>query len=90
MHKLLLAAFIAAQSADTASTAAKLSTGRFYEANPLLPRSTTGIVITKAAVAGLSSFLAVKLDKTHPKLAHAILWVGIGSGTYGAVSNLTK
>lgn len=89
MGHWLLAAFLSAQAADTATTIQLLQTRQFHEANPLLPSSVRGVLVSKVAISGGVTAIAWHYRTSHPKVSKVLLIVGTGSGTFGAVHNLT-
>lgn len=89
MLSALLAAFLTAQAADTATTAHMLGRG-YREANPLLPSSTRGIVLTKAAISGAVVVTVWKARHRHPRLVRVALIVGAASATAATISNVRK
>lgn len=87
MFTILLAAFLSAQTADTALTLHQRARGGYREANPLLTNHTAGIVLTKAAITTAGAVTAWKWRKSHPKVARLILLVGTASATAATVYN---
>lgn len=84
----LIAAMTAAQTTDTLTTCQALHSGRFAEANGVLPSSCGGIATVKGVslVGGVS--LVVVLRKKHPKLAKFVGISWIIAGATGTVLNL--
>lgn len=83
----LLAAFIGAQALDCATTAARLSSGRYQEANPLLPQSPVAICAIKGGVTVGAAIPLWKMRKARPKLTRVLLIVGAGVAGGAAVYN---
>lgn len=86
MLSALLAAFLSAQTADTAYTLHLRARG-YREANQLLTNRTAGIVLTKAAITTTGAVTAWTWRKSHPKAARLILVVGTASATAATVYN---
>ena len=86
MFTVLLLAFLAAQTADTATTAWRLSHG-FHEVNPFLPYTTGKILAVKASYTVGTATLAWKFRTTHPKAAKTLLVIGAALGTVATVHN---
>lgn len=90
MLPFLLAAFLAAQSADTALTLHQRARYGYVERNPILTNHTAGIVLTKAAITTVGAVTAWKWRKTHPKVARAILLIGTASATAATIYNARR
>ncbi len=72
------AAFIAAQTADLVTTHQVVTSGRGYEANPIMGDGTGARpVLIKIASTGVILWLTHRLAKRgHPTLAKGLLWGG--------------
>lgn len=90
MKWLLVGSMIVGQGADIATTCRALSTGRFVEANPLLPQSCLGIASVKAASTSGGIALALALRKHHPKWARVVAVSWAAAGATGAVINARR
>jgi hypothetical protein len=88
MFGVILAAFLSAQSADTAYTLHLRARGGYREANPVLTNSTARLVLTKAAITTTGAVAAYRWRKTHPKAARLILIVGTASATAATAWNV--
>lgn len=84
---LCLSALLAGQSADTVTTARLLHHG-YREANPMLPRGTTGIVAVKASVTTGIALAGWRLRRQHPRAAVAVWLLGATVGGVSAAHNL--
>lgn len=88
MLHIMLAAFLTAQGADTATTIWRLQAPNTHEMNVLLPQSSAGILAVKTGLTLTTAIAAWKMRHTHPKLAVALLAIGTVSGGYSAVHNI--
>ncbi len=87
MLGFLFAAFLSAQTVDTAYTLSLRASGGYREANPVLSNNSARLVLTKAAITTTGAVAAWKWRKLHPKAARLILIVGTVSATAATVYN---
>jgi hypothetical protein len=89
MKTALLAAFlVAGQATDITTTCVALRSGRFTEANPILPRSCGRITAIKSAITALNLGTALAMRHRHPKWALAMFIIPGTAGFAAAGVNL--
>lgn len=82
-----LAALLTSQGVDLATTVVKIRTPYYREGNPLLPRSTSGVVAVKVGVTTSLVVWGWKIRKSHPRKT-VVIWIsGATFGTLGAWHN---
>lgn len=72
---LLYTILVAGQGADITSTCAGIRSGRYAEANPVLPHSCAGIAAVKSSLVITAGSLYPFLRKRHPKWAVGVMVV---------------
>lgn len=82
----LLAAYLAAQSADVA-TSLRLPAPQYREVNPFVPSRPVPFVALKASVTTAVALYGWRQRKAHPRLAVAMFVAGAASGSIAATLN---
>ena len=77
---------VSGQAADVASTCAALGTNRAVEGNALLPNNCTGIGSVKLAASSAILYSGVRLARTQPKKATALMVI-VGAIGWAAMAH---
>ena len=86
LEGLLLGTFIGLQTIDTGTTCYALSTGRFVEANMLMPSTCPKIALVKAGITGGAVLWGRRMDSRKGKIVYYAILAGVS--VYPVVHNI--